>query len=104
MNVVDGEESRLALEGSLKPGNIFLDAEGNIRLGDFGLATRRQDKAKRIAVEEESDEMNAIYNAIEGLPTLLGDNAFLSRSVKSHTSGGGESLTGGGKYSYDHRK
>jgi translation initiation factor 2-alpha kinase 4 len=81
----------------LKPGNIFIDAEGNIRLGDFGLATRRQDKSKLKLAEEESDEMNAIYDAIEGVAALLGENKIVAHSVVSHASGGGESLTGGGK-------
>ena len=82
---------------SKKPGNIFLDAEGNIKLGDFGLATRRHEKSKPKYAETESVEMNAIYNAIEGAGALLGENSVLSHSIISHTSGGGESMTGGGE-------
>lgn len=69
-----------------------MDAEGNIRLGDFGLATRRRAKPT-VALEEESAEVAAIYDAIEDISGLLGSS---QTSVTVHSmSSIGESMTGG---------
>lgn len=69
-----------------------MDSEGNIRLGDFGLATRRRAKPN-VAVEEESAEVAAIYDAIEDISGLLGSapNSMTGHSISTF----GESMTGG---------
>ncbi len=69
-----------------------MDSEGNIRLGDFGLATRRREKPN-ITVDEESAEVTAIYDAIEDISGLLGSapNSVTRHSMLSI----GEGMTGG---------
>lgn len=89
--------SRNIIHRDLKPGNIFLDSEGNVRLGDFGLATRRREKPN-ITVNDESEEVAAIYDAIEDISDLLASppNSTTHPSTQQSThSSIGESLTGG---------
>ena len=72
----------------LKPENVLLDAEGHVKLGDFGLATRNRD------VDEGTEEVSR-YDAIDDIRPLLGDPALSVSRVSLDVSTGGESMTGG---------
>ena len=72
----------------MKPSNIFLDSERNVKLGDFGLATRNRD------IDEVNDEVSR-YDAIDDIRPLLGDPVLSATRVSIDMSTGGESMTGG---------
>jgi eukaryotic translation initiation factor 2-alpha kinase 4 len=66
---------------------VFLDSEGNIKLGDFGLAT----KNRQHAVNEVPELGHKLLDAIEDIRPLLGEPAISSNTDVST----GESMTGG---------
>ena len=78
-----------------KPGNIFLDSEGNVRLGDFGLATQRREKLDTNDDSEyQSEEVSTIYEAIDDISKLLiGSRSITSNNVSQASFT--ESMTGG---------
>ena len=79
-------------------GNIFLDAEQNVKLGDFGLATRNRGVADLKDDGSMSDAGTSVYDAIDDIRPLLGDSALSTLSpskVSLENSAGGESMTGG---------
>lgn len=80
----------------MKPGNIFLDSEGNIKLGDFGLATRHREKSVVVMDDGQGSEAVSVYNAIDDISRLMGGSSnAASYSAVSGTSDTGESMTGG---------
>ena len=78
----------------LKPSNIFIDGEKNVKLGDFGLATRNRDGDDLDEPETTLDTTVSGYHAIDDIRPLLGDPA-LSITKPSAETFTAESMTGG---------
>lgn len=73
----------------LKPANIFVDSEGEIRLGDFGLATQTSGKATD---EGEASETDILYEAIDSIGGLLERKGSSSTDPDTITGGVGTAL------------
>ena len=80
----------------LRAGNIFLDSQRNVKLGDFGLATRNRDVNE---IKDDgsitSETSSHLYDAIDDIRPLLGDAALSVSRISGDYSAGGESMTGG---------
>ena len=82
---------------------VFIDREGNVRLGDFGLATTHEvnmakDEADEADPGDEIAEAEKIHDAIENISGLLGGALFPGSSTPMQSSTGcfeGESMTCG---------
>lgn len=78
-----------------------MDQEGNIRLGDFGLATKHREKGETDPTEQDNySEASSLYNAIEDISRLMSGSRSQrtggARGVLSpETSNANESMTGG---------
>ncbi len=72
----------------MKPGNIFLDSENNVRLGDFGLATTRKNEPS-----QETPEVDETAESVDDISTLLTNsihavNSNTSQAIDSTITGG----------------
>ena len=73
----------------LKPPNLFVDLEGEIRLGDFGLATQTSGKASE---EESGNEVDILYQAIDNISGTLGQKGLSSAEPDTITGGVGTAM------------
>lgn len=74
----------------MKPGNVFLDSENNVRLGDFGLATRGKSESTN-----DKPVGDASIDAVDDISHLLGGSIHASASNRSLTNNNDGAITGG---------
>lgn len=69
-----------------------MDSESNIRLGDFGLATKHRKTGEIEESENQSFDAGLEYDTMEDISRLMGGSGTAS---SSHQSSAQESMTGG---------
>jgi serine/threonine protein kinase len=67
--------------------NVFIDSEGNVRLGDFGLATHRRESQYANKVEFSETESSLVYSAVENIGHLIGPVAADASNEASFSEG-----------------
>jgi translation initiation factor 2-alpha kinase 4 len=93
--------SRNIIHRDLKPGNLFIDSDGNVRLGDFGLATTHRDRgdAGDTDVGKNLDTVHEFFGFDHGDGTAAGHDLSAETYMRSasHSLTGDESMsmTGG---------
>jgi len=93
----------------LKPANVFLDIENNIRVGDFGLATKNKN-VQTAAMDNEPDDNGTEATTTTIDPSLGYENSTSLTNPKSETSGsmldisellGGSAMTNPGSSTFN---
>ncbi|CAE1280004.1 EIF2AK4 [Acanthosepion pharaonis] len=67
----------------LKPGNIFLDSNDHIKIGDFGLATIHKPKPQQTVTLSEADTFQNDFCLMSSLTTDIGTYFYKSPEVSS---------------------
>eukprot|EP00804_Cyclotella_cryptica_P012302 CCRYP_019997-RB/>CCRYP_019997-RB protein AED:0.07 eAED:0.07 QI:234/0.93/0.94/1/0.87/0.82/17/67/1724 len=73
----------------LKPANIFVDTEGEVKLGDFGLATTHKTVGNGNELSFPENEAESLHDAIHSISGILGYSLDHQGSTKSITGGVG---------------
>lgn len=90
--------SRKIIHRDLKPGNLFIDSDGNVRLGDFGLATTHKSIVGNVSVadmDKEQDALHEYYGIGDGSISIKADEALSASIRMSGQSVTGDSMTEG---------
>ena len=78
----------------LKPSNVFLDSNGDVKIGDFGLATTGTDRGDR------SIAIGGSYNSVSGRRSLVDGDESLTSGLGTPIYVSPEQERGGGRYSH----
>jgi eukaryotic translation initiation factor 2-alpha kinase 4 len=89
--------SRNIIHRDLKPGNLFIDSDGNVRLGDFGLATTHKIRGSVSGpdMEKELDALHEYYGIGDENASTVAEEALSASIRTSGQSISGDSMTEG---------